>query len=247
MKVLVAIPSYNRPYDIEKRCGYWLKQLKDIDWRVFVRPDQYMYYSQVIPEKHLVEIDVTSYRETINAIGSYAVQNGYDLVHRVDDDMSFKMLGKAKKEHSVMVYETLYKEIVEKFKSDPDLYGVSVSKPMHHIRNKETKWTRQNKALYGNQWLRPEILYLPTGIELFDDIYMTLLILDMGKKTLTYSGAYEDAVVLKNSGGLQSINRNELSRKTISCMSIIFPDVKEGNYKDQENVVDIDLKALNIK
>jgi hypothetical protein len=76
---------------------------------------------------------------------------------------------------------------------------------------------------------------------------MTLIILDKGKKTLTYSGAYEDAICLTNSGGLQSVDRNELSRRTISCMSIIFPEIKEGKYKDNEGLVDIDLKALGIK
>ena len=247
MKILLAIPSYNRPYEIDKRCGFWLKKLVDIDWKVFVRSDQYIYYSQSIPEENLVSIDVNSYRETINAIGQYARENGYDLVHRVDDDMSFKQLGKAKKDQTHLVYNEIHKIIKEKFINDPELFGVSISKAMNHIRNKDKEWNRENKSLYGNQWLRSEIMNLPEGIELFDDVFMTLKILKMNKKTLTFCGAYEDAIVLKNAGGLQSINRNELSKKTINEMNKIFPEVVQGCYKGNEDLVDIDLKILNIK
>ena len=247
MKVLLAIPSYNRPYEIEKKTSFWLKKLVDIDWKIFVREDQYIYYSQVIPEENLITIFVNSYRETINEIGKYARKNNYDLVHRIDDDMSFKQLGRAKKKDVHLVYHDLYNEIVEKFKTDPDVYGISVSKPMAHIRNKDKVWTRPNKCLYGNQWLRSEIMELPKGIELFDDVYISLLILEMNKKTLSYTGAYEDAEILKNEGGLQSINRNLVSIETIKIMSKIFPNVRQGNYKENENIVDIDLKHLGIK
>ena len=97
MKVLVAIPSYNRPYAIEKRTGFWLKKLKGIDYKIFVREDQFLYYNQVFDEKNIVQINVKTFRETINEIQKYALLHNYDLVHKFDDDMSFKRLGMAKK------------------------------------------------------------------------------------------------------------------------------------------------------
>jgi hypothetical protein len=247
MKVLVAIPSYNRPYDIEKKCGYWLKELIDIDWKVFVRKEQFVYYSQVIPAEHIVCINVETYRETINEIGFYAIQNGYNLVHRIDDDMAFKKLGMSKKSDCAKVYQETYKNVVQKFIEDENVYGISVSKPMFHIRTKDLMFARENKAMYGNQWLRTTIMHLPKGIELYDDIFMTLKILKIGKKTLTYTGSYEDSTCYTNAGGLQSVNRNELGLKTIKCMQEFFPEVKQGTYKGNENIVDIDLKSLNIK
>jgi hypothetical protein len=247
MKILVAIPSYNRPYEIENKCGYWLKQLKNIEWKVFVREDQFLYYEQVIPEENLVSIDVNSYRETINAIGEYARDHNYDLVHRIDDDMSFKKMGLSKKVNASEVYKQIYHDVPAQFEQNTNLYGVSVSKPMTHIREREKVWIKRNKCLYGNQWLRPSIMYLPEGIELFDDVFMTLKILQEGKETLTYAGAYEDSVVHKNAGGLQSIDRNKISRETIKEFQKYFPEVKEGNYKGKSEIVDIDLKALNIK
>lgn len=247
MKVLLAIPSYKRPYEIEKRAGYWLKQLQGIDWKIFIREEEYIYYSQVFSSDNLVEIKATNFRETINAIGEYALANGYELVHKVDDDMSFKKLGSAKKTDCAKVYTDLLKDVVKEFSENKDLYGVSVAKPMNHIRNKNTLFTRHNKALYGNYFLRPEIMNLPVGIELFDDIYFTLLILNTGKTTMTYTLAYEDAIILKNSGGLQSINRNEASKRTIVELQKIYPQVQQGCYKNDSTIVDIDLKALGIK
>jgi hypothetical protein len=247
MKVLVAIPSYNRPYEIEKKCGYWLKELIDIDWKVFVREEQFIFYSQVIPAEHLVRINVNTFRETINAIGQYAIENGYDLVHKIDDDMSFKKLGMSKRADCAKVYQETHTKIVQRFIEDENLYGLSVSKPMAHIRSKDLVFTRENKALYGNYLLRAKVMAMPEGIELYDDVYFALEILRIGKKTLTYTGSYEDAVCYKNGGGLQSINRNKIGVETIKVLQKYFPEVKQGTYKGNEDMVDIDLKSLNIK
>ena len=247
MKVLLAIPSYNRPYEIEKTTSFWLKQLVGIDWKVFVREEQFIYYLQNIPIENLVAIKATSFRETINELGEYARKNNYDLIHKIDDDMSFKKLGKSKKEHCAEIYTETYEKIIQKFQEDEDLYGISVSKPMAHMRTKDLVWARPNKSMYGNFCVRPQVLFMPEGIELFDDVFFSLNILKQGKKTLTYTGAYENSVCYTNVGGLQSVNRNELSKKTIKVMQSFFPDVKEGHYKDNTDKVDIDLKSLNIK
>jgi hypothetical protein len=248
MKILLAIPSYNRPYEIEKRAGFWLKKLpKEIEWKVFVRKEQLIYYSQSIPRENLVGIEVNSFRETINAIGQYAVSNQYDYVHKVDDDMSFKQLGNAKKENTHEVYQSCFEVIKSKLMSSVDIGAVSISKPMSHIRQRDKIWIRENKSIYGNYFIKSELMFMPEGIELFDDVFFTLKILELRMSTLSYSGAYEDSVMLKNAGGLQSYNRNKLSRDTIKIMQSYFPQVQEGIYKGNENIVDIDLKALGIK
>lgn len=247
MKVLVAIPSFNRPYQIDKKCGFWLKKLAGIDWKVFVRKEQLMYYAQSIPAENLVAIEVNSFRETINAIGKYARDNNYEVVHKVDDDMCFKKLGNSRKANTHIIYQQAYEEIIEKFKTDKDCYGVSIAKPMLHIRMRQHTFARENKALYGNQFLRSIIMTMPEGVELFDDIYFTLRILELNKKTYTYCQAYEDSIMLKNSGGLQSINRNEASKSTIEVLSKIYPKVELGCYKGDSSIVDIDLKKLGIK
>ena len=145
------------------------------------------------------------------------------------------------------MYQQLYADVVNSFIEDPDLYGVSVAKPMNHIRNKNTKFTRLNKCLYGNMFVRPEIMYLPKGVELLDDVYNTLNILKIGKKTSAYTLAYEDAISLKNEGGLQSIDRNKATLDTINVLKKLFDNVRVGNHKGNEAIVDIDLKFLGIK
>ena len=87
--MLVAIPSYNRPYEIDRTTAHWLHKLPPaIDWAVFVREEQVMYYEQTV--QNVVPIQATTFRETVNAYGDYAKEYGYDLIFRVDDDMSFK-------------------------------------------------------------------------------------------------------------------------------------------------------------
>ena len=84
--------------------------------------------------------------------------------------------------------------------------------------------------------------------EVFQDVFSSLVILHKGKKTLTYLGAYEDAVMLKNAGGLQSSGtRNKLAKKSLEEMQKMFPNVRQGSRKGDDTIVDIDLKYLGIK
>ena len=87
MKTLIAIPSYNRPYQILKRTGCWLKDITKFDYKVFVEPSESIYYSQSIGEENIVETsDNCGIYGQLISIGKYAIENGYDLVTKIDDD-----------------------------------------------------------------------------------------------------------------------------------------------------------------
>lgn len=245
MKLLIAVPSFNRPYDIEKNTLFWLKKIKEYDWRIFIRVEQLKYYSQTVPLKNIVVIKVKTFGETINAIQAFALENNYDLIHKIDDDMSFKDRTHSKKPFVHLAYLKAAKEIVAEFENVPELGGVSIIKPMPFFYNKKGNWVRENKALLGNQFLRPEFMFMPKGIELFDDIYNSLSIRKARSVIRGYAGCYENAVILKNKGGLQSIDRNAASKRTLTKMAKLFPCIKLGCYKGDESIVDVDFKSLN--
>ena len=47
MKILIAVPTYKRPYVLEKRAWYFLKDLKNADVKIFCDEDEEIYYEQV--------------------------------------------------------------------------------------------------------------------------------------------------------------------------------------------------------
>jgi hypothetical protein len=245
MRTLVASPTYKRPKSIIKNVLFWLEDLKDIDWFLFVREDQVLYYEQSVKDpKRIIPINVNSFRETINAIGKYAVDNGYELIHKIDDDMSFKRLGKAKKIYCTEVYQKAHEEIKEIFAKDPTIGAMSISKPMNHIRNKDKQLTRKNKSLLGNYWILPHYVFMPKGLELYDDIYFTLKVLDDDMVTYSYSLCYEDTIQKKHEGGLASYDRVEMTLESIKTLQIDYPEIEIGCYKGNEEIPDIDIKKL---
>ncbi len=247
MKTLIAVPSYNRPYDIEKTTLHWLKKLPDdIEWKIFVREEQEMYYSQVT--KNTIPIVASSYRETVQSIIDYANSNNYDLVYRVDDDMSFKTKKHSKKIDAHKAFLSIYNDVKDAFEENPHLGAVSVSKPMPFLYWKNDHKFSKNKIIYGNHIFRPKIHSMPEKVELLDDIVLTLNCVNQGYVCWRYMGGYENAVAHKNAGGLQSVDRDDITRKTIVELQKLFPDnnVQFGTYKDS-NKIDVDVKQLKLK
>lgn len=203
-----------------------------------------MYYEQTV--KNLVPIQASSYRETINAYGAYAQEHGYELICRVDDDMSFKTRTWSKKPDVHMAFEKAYFDIVQEFERNPTLGGVSISKPRPYFFHKSDKvFVARNKPLFGNHFLRTELNEMPEGVELMDDIVHSITCRENGYDTMRYMGAYEHAQAHKNAGGLQSTDRNANTVRTIKRMQELYPhrNIQVGTYKGSD-IADIDLKQL---
>ena len=113
-RLLIAVPSLGRPYDIEKHTGFWLKQLQRYDYRVFIEPKERIYYSQVIPMNRLVITENDAgLKGQIKNIRKFAELKGYDFVMKCDDDMWFLKRG-AQKDRSASTLETALDEIAAK-------------------------------------------------------------------------------------------------------------------------------------
>jgi hypothetical protein len=248
-RALVAIPSYYRPYDIERTTGHWLHKLPaHIDWKVFVRKEQMMYYEQTIRFCNLVPIEATSFRTTVNAYAEYARKHEYDIVFRVDDDMSFKTRNYSRKEDVHLAFQYAYDRIVQEFDNDPKLGAVSICKPRpFYFHKSDSLWAGENKPLFGNHVMRTELIGMPEGVELMDDIWHSLVCREQGYTIRRFMGAYENAMSHKNQGGMQTMDRNQATVDTIKVIAQHFPhrNIAVSTYKDTD-VADIDLKKLDL-
>ena len=243
MKALVTIPSYNRPYEIEKRTGYWLKELKQFDYRVFVEPSQVMYYEQSIPSDKIVATkdDNKLYGQLIS-IGQYAIDNGYDVVTFIADDMYYTNDQYKKKEASKVV-DQMMSECVKRFEEFPKLGVVAFARGMDYFYNKNQGFIRRKKPIWGSCVVRPEILLkLDPTFYTFADLFIAVECVEMGMYIETYTNCTENGVDFKNEGGLQSFDRRKLSEITCERALKKYPECKlVRNGLHGEKILDLDV------
>ena len=226
MKVLLAIPSHNRPYDIEKRVLYWLRNI-DVDYKIFIEKDQEMYYVQTCGVENLVLTpNGSGLMGQVVEIGKYAKNNKYDLVLKMDDDMRFTK-DKNKKPDTFKVINKYISDAVNKFQSD-NVGMITVSKPMEYRYSDKKGFVIRKKPVYGNYFVRTEyLLRLKPELLLFDDLWISIEVKQDNKQTLTYIGAYEDAITHKNGGGLQTYDRDLLGRQSYEQAKKVYPKIQE--------------------
>jgi hypothetical protein len=245
MKVLIAIPSHQRPYDIEKRTGFWLKALKKTDWKVFVESDQIKYYEQIIPKSNLISTPVGSgLIGQLIEIGNYASKNNYDLVMKMDDDMRLTKTG-LKKENTADFIEEMIEYMISQF--DSNTGAITAAKPMGYLHGDKKSIKLRNKPIFGNYLIRTGFFScLKPEYLLFDDLVFSAQIKLNGMVIKTNFAAMEDSLTHKNKGGLQTIDRDLYSRKGFQAIIKDFPLMKELP-DNKNNCFDIDASNYFIK
>ena len=224
MKLLLAIPSYNRPYDIAKHC-HWLKDFK-YDYKVFVEEDQVMYYEQSIGIDNIVQTpNGSGLMGQIVEIGRYATIKQYEIVFKMDDDMSLKKRSTRKHQIADVINEYVEK-CLEQFKNE-DVSLITCAKPMEYRYAKTEGFIERKRPVYGNYMVRQwYLLFMDKDLLLFDDLWISVEVVKSRKKILTYTGAYENAITHKNNGGLQSYDRDELGKRSYEVAKELYPQIE---------------------
>jgi hypothetical protein len=154
----------------------------------------------------------------------YAIENEYDLVLKVDDDMRFMRDG-AKKNDAAQVCDDYIKEVLPVFNEDVGI--VSVSKPMNYRYGSKTGYKERKLPIYGNYFCKTHLLKnLVPELLMFDDLWISVEARLNNERIIQYLGAYEDAITHKNKGGLQSYDRDELGRKSYEYAKTIYPKIE---------------------
>lgn len=242
VKILIAVPSWNRPYEIENDTGFWLKQLSsEIDWIVCVEPSQHAYYAQGIPRTHLITSkDSCGIAGQCNRILGYAKENGFTHIWRVDDDSFFKERATKKKETAKVVEKhcQILTEFLSKYN---EIGGIAFTRPRTIMFNKDgQKFGGGGALLCGSSVYQIEGMEeIPKEVEEFDDLYLTILVNERMKlKTVRYMNLALCAkgVTTNNAGGMNTHGldeRDKRARRSFEEIKKVFPKVEE--WKDTKH------------
>jgi hypothetical protein len=228
-KLLIAVPSLGRAYDIEKHAGFWLKQLERYEYKLFCEPREKIYYSQTMPMSNIVFTENNcGLKGQIGHIRRYAEEKGFKYVMKCDDDMWF-LKKKTSKKRSAETIEDALDEIVSEMELDKSIGGVTITKAAGYMRNPNNElWLyKKNKPFYSNSISRTELFKVPDCADIFVDLSLALECVTKGFSTKTYGRIYESCITFKNKGGFQSTNRDELSRKVYPLLREVYPEIRE--------------------
>ena len=240
MKVLVACPSFNRPYDIMKRTGRWIKNL-ETDWKIFVEPQQFRYYEQSFSADQLVKTGTgIGISGQLRYIRKYADEHGYDWVFKTDDDMFFKA-EKTKAADSHKVVDRFIADSMQFLKSLEEMGdkagGFTIAKPKNY-RFRTGTWKLRNKTFLGNYLVRTQFIDLPEGLKLSDDMIIGVNVAMAGYDIYTYHDCYEDSMLWTNKGGCQSYDRFKMTHDDIAILKETYPLI---TFKMTGEMADIDV------
>ena len=243
MKVLIAVPTYKRPYVLKKRVLYWLNEITEADVKVFCCKSEQIYYEQVcggMTEVGATQSGSDGLIKQLMFIQKYAVDNGYDIVWKVDDKMRFKKQG-VKMHDSSTYINKLIKTVKQRFKKNKDLDLVTVCKPLDYRYSKEkTGFKKRNTVCAGNYFVRSKRMMFNKNVFALDELQLYLHLTSTGTKTMeTCFDMYMDNPMGQFQGGLQFFDRLKLSQETYKYLVKQYPLLKLKENDNAKQSIDI--------
>lgn len=237
MKLLVAIPSKGRAKSIFKRTLRWVVRT-GFDVRVFVEPGEieeyrkwavdanYQNYLDIRPDQFIdIGKDNGGLSHVRGVIKRFAIDNGYDLVFRMDDDvMRFTGRGKNKDDgEMILLFAAMVGACRRAFARYVDLAAVGF--PYRNELFEEQQWTAINARLQTCYIIKPE--FMVEGFDNFDDFADYVNIRKQNKVTLRYGLlGIDTADVGREKGGLQSFDRAALAKQDMEKLRELHPALK---------------------
>lgn len=228
MKVLLAIPSKNRAEILSKYTLKWLLALPlELEWRVFVEPQDYEQYTKIVDPARLVQIADNdrglSFSKGI--IKLYAQEHGYDFVFKLDDDVrgftDFRKTCTPQETADLLV--RVLGELEVYFKEYPKLGAVSF--PYRNEMFLDGLAQKKVKRLQTCYLVRTHLLYSNPRLKVFEDFANGLYVLTNGYSIVQWYRVGIDlgVEVGKGTGGLQSFDRVALAQESFDVLREIYP------------------------
>ncbi len=234
MKLLIAVPSKGRADKIIKHTMRWLPRT-GFEVRVFVEPQELEKYKERLehgnydnrvhfPTEHVIDIG-----ENDKGLGfvksfikQYALDNGYELVFKMDDDtLRFKGRGKNKvDDEMVMDFAGMVGQCRKTMSEYPDVGAIGF--PYRNELFEPKRWSSINARLQSCYIIRTELLQ--GGFSAFEDFAQYMHIRSLNKNTLRYGLlGIDSAPVGVNKGGCQDFDREAQAKDELERMREIYP------------------------
>lgn len=211
MKILIAIPSKGRVDTIFKRTLRWVVRT-GFDVRVFVEPQEIELYREAardanyqnrttINDQNFVDIGNTGGGLSFvkGFIKQYAIENGYDLVFKMDDDvLRFSSRGRNKPDDKMIIdFAVMVGKCRVAFGRYPDVAAIGF--PYRNELFEPKEWTGINLRLLTCYIIRPE--YMIDGYNTLEDFAQYIHIRKQNKVTLRYGLLGMDVADVGKAGG----------------------------------------------
>lgn len=230
MRTLIAVPSKNRVETLRKNALAWVP-LVGIDYIVFVEPQDFGNYLEVVDSHHLLclEKNDMGLGYVKNFIKQYATENGYELIFKVDDDTKgftdYRISAKSPEESAknVKKFLALFEEQVWHHQ---EIKAVAFPYSFHMFDEFDFKPTKKVQSTYmvRTEWLCVQ----GKEFSVFEDFAVGLNIVVNNGFVMKYgkSGQMVGVPVGEGTGGLQDFDRTALVEKEAAMLREIYPPLR---------------------
>lgn len=212
MKTLAIIPSKQRPSLFQKVCRPFVDSL-GIDVLLVLEKEDYNNYDY--PNKLMLDQSNCGLGYALMEGKRYAEQNGYDIIFKIDDDVS--QIGDIAKD---------LQQILEYFNKYPGLGAVVFPYDFEFYAKSKKLFTHINKRIQTCYIIRTATLCHRKGINTFEDFYQFFNLVNKNQFTLFCARhSIKCKPVGSGKGGCQAFNRKEQAIKEIQIFQSIDPTV----------------------
>lgn len=227
MEVVSVVPSKNRPGMLSAKTLAWLC-LSSHPYFVFVEPQDYDAYLEVVAPENLVEIDKNDMGlgYVKHFIEEWLKDKPYQLVMKMDDDVrGWQVRGnKTTPVISAKVFDKAIRDSVAAFEKYKDLGAVCF--PYRWELWTVKQWTALNARLQTCYLIRKELFIGHPEVSTFEDFFNYMHIRSQNKMTLRYGLIGIDADVGKAAGGLQSFDRHKMALREAEIIRERYPAIE---------------------
>lgn len=255
-KLLVTVPSKRRPFDTMKKGTLrWLQLTSVCDWKVFIEPQERIYYQQSLGKlkDHIVVMDKNDMGLGFYGAFSnkWALDHGYTHTFNIDDD-SRGFVSPLTKD-PVAIFHEIVADIAEFYRCNPSVGMVGFVTDVQGYtfamlrKNIETgiKFGRQNRFVWSCYVCPADLVQFDEGISTTYDIFLNLCIRSKGYDIYTYLVAAFPHELFLNAGGLNdSMKRRftEVVTREYTTMKRYFPHIELKVYTN--NMIGKQIKSL---
>lgn len=260
--ILICVPSKGRVDSIQKQTLAWLQYSK-YDWMVFVEPQEYDQYAEIVPSDKLFELPENNkglgYSKLI--MKEVATELGYDYIFKMDDD-TCKWAHPGVRGNNTrrkngepvfvatmeMICHEVFDPMVDKCiqaLDQMDEVGGITFKYRNEVRECDLSidFDSINKRFQSCYIVRTHLLL--GKYQTYDDFMCFFNVRKEGYITLTYHRTGMDYIPIgSNSGGIQSFNRRQAALAEKEEIEREYGDLVKWKSVDKDWDYEPDVRAM---